>query len=230
MINKVFIKDNIVALKQLVTEQLKFNLIYIDPPYNMKENNLLYNDFYSNWGLFMYERLLLSKFLLKRNGVFIISINDIELHELLLLTNIIFKDYNIKLIKWKKFKNPIRKKTGINFNFEYLLIISKKQFKMHHIDSSIASYEDSLLDKIPKYNGKHFLYPKPEKLLIHLINKFTKENDLILDYFAGSGTTGVSADKLKRKFYLVQKKENNIEKIMLNRLKINNITTYKLEY
>ncbi len=41
---------------------------------------------------------------------------------------------------------------------------------------------------------------KPVKLMEHLINLCTKENQIVLDAFMGSGTTGVAALKLKRKF------------------------------
>lgn len=62
---------------------------------------------------------------------------------------------------------------------------------------------------IPYPNGK-----KPTKLIKQLAYMITEENDLILDFFAGSGTTGHSImqlnveDKGKRQFILVQIDEN----------------------
>ncbi len=47
--------------------------------------------------------------------------------------------------------------------------------------------------------GKH-LTQKPEYLLRRIILVASKENDLILDPFLGSGTTGVVAIKLNRNF------------------------------
>lgn len=44
-------------------------------------------------------------------------------------------------------------------------------------------------------NGK-----KPELLIKRIIECFTNENDIVLDYFSGSGTTGAVALKLKRRF------------------------------
>lgn len=41
---------------------------------------------------------------------------------------------------------------------------------------------------------------KPEKLIAKLILASSNENDVVLDIFAGSGTTGVVAKKLKRKY------------------------------
>jgi site-specific DNA-methyltransferase (adenine-specific) len=49
---------------------------------------------------------------------------------------------------------------------------------------------------------------KPEKLLAKIILASTRENDLILDPFAGSGTTAVAAKKLNRHFTAVEQNEN----------------------
>ncbi|CAI2191611.1 4510_t:CDS:2, partial [Funneliformis geosporum] len=45
---------------------------------------------------------------------------------------------------------------------------------------------------------KPFATPKPEKLLQRIIQIATNEGDIVLDYFAGSGTTAAVAQKLKR--------------------------------
>ncbi len=44
---------------------------------------------------------------------------------------------------------------------------------------------------------------KPEKLLKRLIQMFSKKGDIILDFFAGSGTTAAVALKLNRKFITI---------------------------
>ena len=49
---------------------------------------------------------------------------------------------------------------------------------------------------------------KPEKLLAKIILASTNENDLILDPFAGSGTTAVVAKKLRRRFVAIESDEN----------------------
>lgn len=50
--------------------------------------------------------------------------------------------------------------------------------------------------KKPRYHATQ----KPLRLLCRLVELFTNEGDLILDPFAGSGTTGVAALKLGRRF------------------------------
>lgn len=47
--------------------------------------------------------------------------------------------------------------------------------------------------------SKH-LTLKPVKLMEHLIKVFTKEGDIVLDPFCGSGTTGVACEKTDRRF------------------------------
>ena len=49
---------------------------------------------------------------------------------------------------------------------------------------------------------------KPEKLLAKIILASTRENDLILDPFAGSGTTAVAAKKLNRGYVGIERDEN----------------------
>lgn len=45
---------------------------------------------------------------------------------------------------------------------------------------------------------------KPEKLLEIILRHFSNENDLVLDSFAGSGTTGAVAHKMRRRWIMVE--------------------------
>lgn len=51
---------------------------------------------------------------------------------------------------------------------------------------------------------KAFDYPKPESLIRKLLELTTKPNDLVLDSFAGSGTTGAVAHKMGRRWMMVE--------------------------
>ncbi|WP_001179925.1 site-specific DNA-methyltransferase [Helicobacter pylori] len=117
--------DNLDALKilrQSYSEKIK--MIYIDPPYNTKNENFIYGDDFSQsneeilktldyskekldyiknlfgskchsgWLSFMYPRLLLAKDLLKQDGVIFISIDDNECAQLKLLCDEIFGERN----------------------------------------------------------------------------------------------------------------------------------------
>lgn len=60
------------------------------------------------------------------------------------------------------------------------------------------------------FTAKPFSYPKPVSLLSYLIKRITSENDIILDFFSGSGTTAHAViqenmfDQGQRRFILVQ--------------------------
>jgi site-specific DNA-methyltransferase (adenine-specific) len=58
-------------------------------------------------------------------------------------------------------------------------------------------------------------YPtqKPIGILRRIIQASSKEGDVVLDFFAGSGTTGVVANDLKRTFILVDQNPEAIEVI-----------------
>ena len=58
--------------------------------------------------------------------------------------------------------------------------------------------------------GKHPTQ-KPEAVLERLIHIGTNEGDLILDCFAGTGTTGLVAERLGRKWVMIEKAHNYIE-------------------
>jgi adenine-specific DNA-methyltransferase len=85
--------DNYHALSVLsYTHEKKVDVIYIDPPYNTGAKDWKYNNDYvdendpyrhSKWLSMMYKRLLLSKRLLKPNGVLIVTIDDHELLSIL---------------------------------------------------------------------------------------------------------------------------------------------------
>ncbi|MBR1579215.1 MAG: site-specific DNA-methyltransferase [Selenomonadaceae bacterium] len=62
-------------------------------------------------------------------------------------------------------------------------------------------------------NGK-----KPEDLIEFLMNIFTDENDIVLDAFAGSGTTAAVAHKLKRRFITIEQM-NYIDDITVKRIR-----------
>ncbi len=114
--------DALKILKQSYSEKIK--MIYIDPPYNTKNENFIYGDDFSQsneevlktldyskekldyiknlfglkshsgWLSFMYPRLLLARDLLKQDGVIFISIDDNEAAQLKLLCDEIFGERN----------------------------------------------------------------------------------------------------------------------------------------
>lgn len=73
--------------------------------------------------------------------------------------------------------------------------------------------------------GLNFDYPKPVDLIAYLIKAFTDEKDIVLDSFAGSGTTACSilklnqADLTDRQFILIEMLEDTAKNVIVPRLK-----------
>lgn len=66
--------------------------------------------------------------------------------------------------------------------------------------------------------NKVFNNPKPEALISRILEISTQENDLVLDFFAGSGTTCTVAHKMKRRYIGIEQMDY-IETITKERLK-----------
>ena len=64
--------------------------------------------------------------------------------------------------------------------------------------------------KKEKEHGKHPTQ-KPFELLERIILASSNEGDIILDPFAGSGTTGIAAKRLKRRFIGIEIEKEYIE-------------------
>ncbi|ASE60344.1 site-specific DNA-methyltransferase [Chryseobacterium indologenes] len=81
----------------------------------------------------------------------------------------------------------------------------------------IATNEDSKkhVDSL-KINFDSF--PKPESLISFLIKAVTEENDIILDYHLGSGTTASTAHKMNRQYIGIEQMDY-IETVAVERLK-----------
>ena len=65
----------------------------------------------------------------------------------------------------------------------------------------IASYTDARNEMLSIFGSKKdFPYPKPEKLISLLLELASKENEIVLDSFLGSGTTSAVAHKMGRRW------------------------------
>lgn len=73
---------------------------------------------------------------------------------------------------------------------------------------------------VPTNSKERTGYPtqKPEKLLERVIRAASRPGDVVLDYFAGSGTTGAVAQRLERRWILV---DNNPKAVAVMRRRLN---------
>ncbi|MFP6143071.1 site-specific DNA-methyltransferase [Helicobacter pylori] len=145
--------DALKILKQSYSEKIK--MIYIDPPYNTKNDNFIYGDDFSQsneevlktldyskekldyiknlfgskchsrWLSFMYPRLLLAKDLLKQDGVIFISIDDNECANLKILCDEIFGEGNFVACLKWKKKKQPSFLSKVAVILEYILVYAK---------------------------------------------------------------------------------------------------------
>ena len=88
--------------------------------------------------------------------------------------------------------------------------------KWDKLDSVGISIESN--EKVLRIVGQTFIGQKPEALIKRIIESSTNENDLIMDFFAGSGTTLAVAHKMKRQYIGIEQIESHFD-ILIERLK-----------
>jgi len=128
--------DNYHALSVLnYTHENSVDVIYIDPPYNTGSKDWTYNNNYvdeydsyrhSKWLSFMKNRLILSRNVLKNDGILCITIDDHEIHRLWCILEDVFGEENhlgTLVIR----NNPSGRSTlkGISITHEYALLFGK---------------------------------------------------------------------------------------------------------
>lgn len=139
--NNLYIGDNLLVLNHLVSKgDVKYKMIYIDPPYNTRTKKT-YNDKYSynEWEIFIKDRLELAYKLLSENGCIFISIDDNEMPHLRDICDDIFEYKNfIGTFITKQSQRSNSK--HINVIHEYVLCYAKdkkklKPFKIKRINT-----------------------------------------------------------------------------------------------
>ena len=168
--HRLFEGDNLLGLKWLNQAKEKFDLIYIDPPYNTGSKEFKYNDRYvdeedelrhSKWISFMYKRLLEAKQLLTEDGVIFISIDDYEQARLKLLCDGLFGQQNFVA-------NFIRKcKAGsghdsrqVAIEYDYVLCYAKEIDKLEFAKATVDVESDKKYrysDEFVAKRGKYYL-------------------------------------------------------------------------
>lgn len=111
--------------------------------------------------------------------------------------------HSTETIIWARKQLTPKKKGKHYFNYELMKEMNdNKQMK----DVWLLS----LPSKKEKINGKHPTQ-KPLSVLERIILASTKENDVVLDPFNGSGTTGIACLNLNRKYIGIEKEEEYLE-------------------
>jgi site-specific DNA-methyltransferase (adenine-specific) len=88
--------------------------------------------------------------------------------------------------------------------------VNKGRYQEYMNFTNVWSFLPENRTNYNKYNIKHPTV-KPAKLLRRLVQLTSKKDDLILDCFAGSGTTGRACKDLGRRFILIEKEPDYVE-------------------
>lgn len=254
--NYVIESDNLYTLKSMENfYKGKIKSILIDPPYNSHIDYIGYKDaFDESYDDFMFSRIVLAYDLLSTDGFLIINIDKGEVGNLTKLCRKIFS--KVKVCKWEKIHPYFDTNRNVSPNkkvvkYEYIIICFKsKKIKLNQIRKPYL--KDNILNekegKVPNVfhcfgtnssakdeiaslfgNREYFKTPKPLKLIKELVRATTDSNSIVLDFFAGSGTTGHAVNDLNkedggnRKYILISNSESNIcRDVTMKRMKLIN--------
>lgn len=192
-----------------------------------------YDDFFDNYLEFLYPRLEEAYRVLKPTGTFYFHIDYREVHYCKVLLDKIFgRKYFLNEIIWAydyggKAKNKWPPKHD-NI-LVYVKDLSKYVFNVDEVDRipymapNLVGPEKAAKGKLPTDTWWHTIVPttgtektgyptqKPIGILDRIIRASSKPGDTVLDFFAGSGTTGASCVKLGRRFILIDKSLQALE-------------------
>jgi len=126
------------------------------------------------------------------------------------------KDVNYDILTWHKTNpSPLINMTYLS-DTEYCLSFREKGVVIKGENKNRYKYWVTSLNKNDKDTFEHQTI-KPLKIIKQLIINTTDENDIVADFFGGSGTTGEACIELNRQFVLI---ENNPKwhKVSVDRL------------
>ena len=200
--NEIYNIDCMEGLKLIHDNSI--DLVIIDPPYllninkvkNVSNMNKYANDLLNLKDGFDLKVLDLLIQKMKKINIYIYcskrQVKD-------LLNYFSNKNCNHEILTWHK-QNP---SPLINNNYlpdtEYILFFREKGVKLYGNYHTKRKYYISLTNKVDKQKYKHPTI-KPLELIEYHIENSSKEGDLILDCFAGSGTTLVGAINKNRRY------------------------------
>lgn len=227
--------DTFKILKKL--EEKSIDVIFADPPYFLSSNGItckggkMVNVNKGNWDLtlnlkdkhsFNRKWIKESYRVLKDNGTIWISGT---LHNIYSI-GMALEEEGFKIINnitWQKTNPPPNLSCKTFTHSTETIIWARKDIKKckYTFNYSVMKelnngkqmkdvWTTSLTKPSEKKQGKHPTQ-KPLELLKKIILSSTNENDLILDPFCGSGTTGIACKRLKRRFIGIEKEEEYLE-------------------
>lgn len=200
--------DSIEFMKELDNNTI--DAIITDPPYNisrdnnfktMGRNGIDFGEWDKNFNLTNWIKI--AQPLLKKGGNIVIF-NDWK-NMSYIVEELEKNNFDIKdLIRWKK-TNAMPRNRDRRFITDYEVAVwavkrgGKWTFNRLSDTYEIPEIVGGITPKSEKINGGHPTQ-KPIYVMKWIIERLTNENDIVLDPFMGSGTTGVACRELNREF------------------------------
>lgn len=220
----------------------KVSLIYVDPPFMTQKTQKLHEHSYEDkfeslddYLSFLRIRFEIAKKYLKPNGSFFVHLDYRTIHYVKVMMDEIFGyDNFMNEIVWAYDYGGRSKKCWSKKHDTILwYVMDKKDYTFNYEDMERIPYmapglvgpekaakgktlTDVWWHTIVPTNGKERVgYPtqKPLGILDRIIKVHSNRGDLVLDFFGGSGTTGVSAKNNGRDFILIDKNPEAIKVI-----------------
>lgn len=231
----IYNRDAYELVTELKSKNFHFDHLITDPPYNIsqknnfstmksaKRNGIDFGEWDKNFDLFSWIKPYIE--LLNKNGSVIIFCSFRYLSYIVSILE--ENDMKVKdVMIWTK-SNPMPRNTTRRYvqDTEYAIWAVKNKSKwVFNKPNGIPYLRAKFVTSIVSGKEKS-IHPtqKSLKLMKEIINIHTNENDLIIDPFMGSGTTGVAAKELKRKFLGIEKEKKYFD-IAKERLNFNKIT------
>jgi DNA modification methylase len=147
--------------------------------------------------------------ILKPSGCLYVSQNMRTVGEIIMECKTNFPYFH-NLIAWKDGRK-IDTNTWMNHQ-QQILCFSKSEKPLFYSDKNESNIWDIEYETLnpEKYNDRIFIQNAlidPEALMEKIILAHTKEGDVVLDPFGGSGTTGAVAKRLNRGYILMEKNQ-----------------------
>ena len=229
----LFNSDCFIIMNYLIQKNIKVDAIIADPPYNIS-----YTDWDKNFNI--EKAVALCKKLLKPNGNILLFQGWSNVCQ---TKQIMDKYFNIQnWIIYDRIKGRGSKNNLVSTREDILWYSNGKKSETYNkIYSNIPKKTKGMGEKngqenraltniwydispIVPWSKERNGHPtqKPLELMKRIVTIFTNENDLILDFTMGSGTTGEAAIMLNRNFIGIEKEKEwfNIAKQRIDNIKI----------
>jgi len=207
--NKIICGDSLNLIKELPNESI--DLILTDPPYGIKKEGIK-----NSSDLKVFYKILPDCYrVLKKDGFIIIFFSTKLLPE-------IFKNNPFSYF-WQLILNcplgSVRSPIGFS-KYMSCLVFKKGNPKIKKWNKDIFNDTPSKMVE-PDEGFIDHPSPKPKHFISELLKMFSKEEDLILDPFIGSGSTAVACILTNRKFigFEIEEKYGVLAKARINKFK-----------